>query len=116
MDDVTKIWRNFDNGHTFAIDPHGMTLNGSPVDAAPDWVSGDPDMIFGTLKPWRGGECPVSHDVIVRCIFRGRRPYIGKAIWPEMPERGRPYIWTHAPAPGRTDPAYDIVAYQERIA
>lgn len=64
----------------------------------------------GPLMPWHGGDCPVDAAQIVRCYFRGRRPYVGQAIPPEIPKGSE--MWAHAPAKGRTDPRFDIVAYQ----
>jgi hypothetical protein len=89
-----------------------MTVNGRTANSAPDWVSGPAHMEFGPLIPWAGGECPLPHDKVVRCLFRGREPYIGEAIWPLMPEKFKEMMWQHAPYKARTDPQQDIVAYQ----
>lgn len=66
----------------------------------------------GPLIPWGGGECPVHPEARVRCHFRGRRPYVGPAINPNVPQDKQASIWRHAPFYGRTDPAFDIVAYE----
>jgi len=65
---------------------------------------------------WRGGECPVPHDTQIIAYFRGRRPYVGPAIWPAMASRAKPFMWHHAPSGPRTDPASDSVAYRVRLA
>lgn len=114
---MTQVWFNRANGHQFEYGADGTPLlNGKPCAEKPDWVSGDPDYTFGPIVAWSGGECPVDEAAEVRALFRSRRPYIGPAIWPEMPEQGRAAMWQHAPYPGRTNPAADIVAYQVRIA
>ena len=117
MTQITKIWRNAENGHHFAIGPSGMSLNGKPVSCAPEWSIGRPaDEEYGPIIEWAGGECPVSPSTDVRCIFRGRRPYVGKAIWDGLPNNAQKVMWHHAPAPGRSNPASDIVAYQVRVS
>lgn len=113
----TEVWLNGENGHHFSAGEGGAALNGKPTIVVPKWV-GDrpPDMVFGEIKDWHGGDCPVDPDTIVRCIFLGRRPYIGQAIYPALPERAKAAMWQHAPCEGRCDPAMDIIGYQVRIA
>ncbi len=114
---MTRVWFNPLLGHHFAQGDDGCTLNGMPTVGVPEWAEGrPPDAAYGPVKPWAGGACPVSPDADVRCIFRGRRPYLGKAIWPGLPERYKGAMWLHSPAPGRTDPTADIVGYQVRTA
>lgn len=67
---------------------------------------------FGPVIPWAGGECPVHPSAIVRLHFRGRNPYVGTAFWDGMPPSLQPSIWLHAPAPGRSDPNCNVIAYQ----
>lgn len=107
----TWLWLHPAAGHQYEVGQRGRLLNGRPVDAAPAWADGPP-LRLGRLIRWRGGDCPVPPGVIVRALFRGRRPYVGPAIWPGMPERGRATMWRHAPSPGRSDPNADIIAYQ----
>ena len=113
----TRLWRNPKNGHSYAVGPEGVTLNGMPTTGVPSWVNmPHPDEVYGPLTPWAGGACPVSGDTLVRCLFRGRRPYMGPAMWPGFHYQAQRAMWCHAPAPGRPDPAADIIAYQVRIA
>lgn len=67
---------------------------------------------FGPIIPWTGGKCPVDPNAIVRLHFRGRGPYVGEAIHKPIPKHLQGSIWKHAPAPGRDDPAFDVIAYQ----
>lgn len=71
---------------------------------------------FGPLIPWRGGECPVHPDKIVRMHYRNGRSGVGRAIPEAMREAPASayahLIWHHAPLPGRAKPENDIVAYQ----
>ena len=112
------LWANGESGHWLSMGPDGMRLNGKPVSEPPEWFEPGraPDMVFGPMLPWSGGECPVNPDTVVRAVFRGRRPYIGRAIWPELPERGKASMWRHAPCAGRHNPAYDIIGYQEALS
>lgn len=71
---------------------------------------------YGPLVEWHGGACPVDPNIQVRCFFRGRRPYVGPAIWPQLRGEDQAIMWQHAPHGRRTDPAADIVAYQVRVA
>jgi hypothetical protein len=112
---MTSVWTNHRNGHHFSEGPEGMYLNGFPATERPIWATGAPDAVFGPLVPWHGGECPVDANMVVRCIFRGRRPYIGPAIWPDYPKGKEAAMWAHAPFPGRPNPDGDIVAYQVRV-
>lgn len=75
----------------------------------------EPKYKFGPVINWHGGDCPVEPSQVVMMFFRGRPPYIGKAIWPHMPDRAKASIWQHAPAPGRTDSAYDVIAYRVAV-
>ncbi len=111
----TNVWFNEVNGHQYEEGERGNLLNSQPVDARPDWVGGLPQYVFGPLSEWRGGECPVPASAEVRCIFRGRRPYIGAAIWAALPDAAKVAMWQHAPFPGRSNPGSDIVAFQARI-
>lgn len=111
----TNVWFNKENGHQYEEGELGNLLNGKSAEVRPDWVNGLPDYVFGPLSPWSGGDCPIPPSAYVRCLFRGRRPYIGPAIWPELPDSGKAAMWRHAPAPGRSNPASDIVAFQARI-
>jgi hypothetical protein len=70
---------------------------------------------FGPLVQWAGGDIPVGPDVLVRCLFRGRRPYIGRARYEGHSDTAASNMWKHAPAPGRSDPNADIVAYQVSV-
>jgi hypothetical protein len=70
---------------------------------------------FGPLIPWDGGDCPLPPDTQIIAYFRNRRPYVGQAIWPDMPESAKPFMWHHAPSGPRTDPAADIVAYRIKL-
>lgn len=70
---------------------------------------------YGELINWQGGDCPVPPDTEVIAYFRGRRPYLGPAIWPDMPASAKPFIWHHAPMGKRTDPKADIVAYRVKV-
>lgn len=113
---MTQIWINEQTGHHYSEGADGASLNGSPVEGKPDWAVGrGPDVVFGAFFPWHGGDCPVPPDTEVRCLFRGRRPYVGPAIWPSLPDSAKANMWKHAPAPGRPDPMNDIVAYQVRV-
>lgn len=112
----TLWWKNPENNHTYSEGPEGSLLNGRPVFMRPDWVFGEPHATYGPIYPWEGGDCPLPHDTQVRCLFRGRPPYEGLAIWPGLPEQAKASMWKHAPAPGRIDPNRDIVAYQLRLA
>ena len=71
---------------------------------------------YGPLIGWNGGECPVPPDTQVRCFFRGRNPYSGPAIWPQLRDEDQATMWHHAPSGRRFDPAADIVAYQVKVA
>lgn len=114
---MTQVWYNKENGHQFEFSSDGVPmLNGKICEAVPEWVQGDADFVFGPMNEWRGGECPVDHNVEIRAIFRGRRPYIGPAVYPHMPKCGQDVMWQHAPYPGRSNPGADIVAYQVRVA
>ena len=85
-DEITRVWLNPDNGHHYALGPDGATLNGMPTVGRPEWIADRPaDAAYGPMKPWGGGECPVPPETPVRAVFRGRRPYIGPAIWPSFP-------------------------------
>ena len=114
----TRVWLNPASGHSFARERDDVdTLNGFPSVGVPEWVDLDgPHQTYGPYVKWAGGECPVAADTNVRCLFRGRRPYIGQAIWPDLPELAKAAMWMHAPAPGRHDPAMDIIAYQVRVS
>lgn len=115
--ELTRVWVNAATGHHYAEGPRGAELNGFPAYGLPDWCEGRaPDAFYGPLIQWNGGKCPVPPDTLVRCIFRGRRPYLDVAIWPHLPERAKESMWMHAPAPGRVDPDFDIIAYQVRVA
>jgi hypothetical protein len=113
---MTSVWVNESSGHHFSDGPEGMQLNGFATDKRPEWAMGEPWAVFGPLVPWRGGACPVDPNMLVRCIFRGRRPYIGPAIWPDYSKGREAAMWAHSPFPGRSDPAGDIVAYQVQVA
>jgi hypothetical protein len=71
---------------------------------------------FGPVIDWRGGNCPVDPDTVVRFHYRDGRSGIGRAIPDDM--RVPPaaqyvhLIWRHAPLPGRANPQRDIIAYQ----
>ena len=108
----TSLWRNPANGHQFEEGERGRLLNGRPVQERPEWAAGKPWLRLGPIIPWAGGDCPVPESTLVRCLFRGRLPYLGAAIWPEMPASARAVMWHHAPSGRRTNPASDIVAYQ----
>lgn len=112
----TDVWTNKVTGHHFAVGPSGITLNGETVDKAPEWVSGESDMTFGPMNEWFGGPCPVAPETFVRCVFRGRRPYLGEAIYQGLPEDAKEAMWRHAPFGGRVNPQMDIVGYQVRIS
>jgi hypothetical protein len=113
----TEVWFNEANGHHFSMGEGGAAINGKPTIVVPEWVGErSPDMIFGALQDWSGGECPLDPGTLVRCVFRGRRPYVGPAIYPAMPERAKVAMWQHAPCEGRSDTAMDIVGYQVRLA
>ena len=114
MKDVTLIWYGPSGAH-FAEANSGWTLNGLPAFDRPEWADGPAQAVFGEMRQWTGGKCPVAPTQIVRALFRGRRPYIGEAIWSQVPDRLKDSVWMHAPSKGRTDPAADIVAYQLRI-
>lgn len=111
----TSVWFNSENGHQYEEGERGARLNDKPVDARPSWVDGLPDFVFGPLTPWTGGACPVPATAEVRCLFRGRRPYIGPAVYPDFQRSARDAMWQHAPYPGRSNPGSDIVAFQARI-
>lgn len=111
----TSVWLNKKNGHHITVTGCMAQLNGKPVDEIPEWVKGLPDYIFGEMRKWHGGHCPVEETAIVRCVFRGRRPYIGPAIYPMLPDVGKEAMWRHAPFKSRVDPAMDIVGYQMRV-
>ena len=113
---MTAWWKEFERNHTYSEGPEGKLLNGRRVEQRPAWVQGPPLAHYGPLEPWGGGECPLPHDVHVRCIFRGRPPYEGPAVWPDMPERHKGIMWQHAPHGARVDPDADIVAYQIKVA
>lgn len=111
----TNVWMNATNGHHFTESQDGILLNGKPVSEWPEWVQGEPDMVFGETQGWHGGECPVDANTLVRCVFRERNPYIGPAIYPGLPPNAKASMWQHAPAPRRHDPQMDIVAYQVSV-
>jgi hypothetical protein len=113
---MTSVWKNYDNGHYFSDGPEGMQLNGFATDKWPEWANGEPFAVFGPLMPWQGGACPVDPNILVRCIFRGRRPYVGKAIHPEFPRGKEAAIWAQAPLPGMDEDGTDIVAYEVQVA
>jgi hypothetical protein len=115
MTQMTQIWRNARNGHHYAVGPFGQQLNGMPCIEPPPWVNGPAHEVYGPVIPWEGGDCPVSPDVFVRCFFRDRRPYIGRAIFEGLPDAMKSSVWEHAPFKYRADPANDIVAYQVRV-
>lgn len=112
----TNVWANLVNGHHYEEGERGCLLNGRPTVTRPDWVTGLPSYVFGPVTEWPGGACPVPPSSEVRCLFRGRRPYVGPAIYPELPARAKEAMWHHAPYPGRSNPASDIVAFQARLS
>lgn len=113
----TKVWTNAQNGHHFADGPGGMTVNGKAVSGIPEWADGRaPDMVFGPMIEWGGGDCPVDPDTYVRCIFRGRRPYLRQAIYPGLSQDAKRAMWMHAPFLTRNDPNMDIIGYQVRLS
>ena len=100
--DLTRVW----------VDPKTNVQYDDPS-LLPESLRGtDPSFVFGPARVWGGGDRPVDPDCIVRCIFRGRAPYIGTAQYSGHSETAANSMWRHAPAPGRNDPNADIVAYQ----
>lgn len=113
----TRIWKNPVSGHQYEDGEFGRLLNGNPVTEAPQWAAGrDPDFVFAPARKWDGGECPVDPQDVVRCLFRGRLPYVGAAIWDGLPDDAKAVMWRHAPHGKRINPDADIIAYQVRVA
>ena len=113
----TQVWFNRTNGHHFAVGPRGMELNGQAAISVPVWArKRAPDAVYGPVHEWNGGECPIDPNMEIRALFRGRNPYFGPAIWPQLRPQDQVTMWHHAPSGRRFDPAADIVAYQVRLA
>jgi len=107
MTEITKVWFNRATGMMFRETPDGLFLGRDEVVRPPEWVQNAPDEIFGPVVEWTGGDCPVELGHRVLCHFRGRSPYVVRSD-------AHGAMWQHAPAPGRPNPAGDIIAYQER--
>lgn len=115
MSDTTKVWVHPITGHQYEEGERGNLLNGVPSER-PEWVSGVAFSEFGPVLAWGGGECPVDPSAIVRCFFRGRRPYVGEALFSGLSDAAKGAMWHHAPYGPRICPSYDIVGYQEALS
>lgn len=113
----THVWFNKANGHHFSVGPTGMEVNGSACSGVPEWARGrEHDAVYGPVREWTGGECPVDPNMEIRALFRNRRPYFGPAIYPDFSPENQATMWHHAPSGRRHNPDADIVAYQVRLA
>lgn len=109
----SETWIEPETGIQWTRGPDELTRAGDPVGLIPSYITTrTPDHRWTALRHWNGGECPVPPETVVRCLFRGRRPYIGHAIWQGLSGADACAMWRHAPSPGRIDPMMDIVAYQ----